>query len=811
MAAIDLTVLGAEPAKDGKGGVFQITNADFVAAVFPSLPEGGFAAVCSKSGDPGSGGWLASRADLGANKMATINNNYLSCSSFYPGDDGSFKARKAQFAACHFLMLDDLGTKVPLERLADFELSWLIETSPGNFQGGIILADPLIDGDEAVRLLNAVIASGLCDAGATGPLSRWARLPVAINGKPKYTAEGGAPFQCRLIEWRPDTRYTPEEIVIRLQLKLVPANLASDLIERFGLKTQPAAKKYKFDRENALNGFAQGNRDAGLFGYACSLRGSGLKKEEVRLVVHGAAAKCEPPMSVTDADNCVESAWRYDSSRSEKMTDVGNARRLVSKYGEDIRYVFGFKKWLVWDGGRWLFDEDGEIMRRTKDTVTAIYNEAKNASEAGDKKISEKFEAHAKNSQSLPRIKAAIELAQSEPGIPVSTNELDTDNYILGVANGIINLKTGALREPRREDLITKRAPVAYDLNASAPIFMSFLERIMNGNSAMISFIQRAVGYSLTGATDEQCLFFLHGSGSNGKSTLLNVIKELLGDYALQCPAETLMVKPGGGSIPNDIARLRGARMVATSETEEGRRFAEVMIKQLTGNDTIAARFLFGEYFEFVPNFKIWLAANHKPVIRGDDYAIWRRIRLIPFAVTISPEEKDGKLPEKLKAEYPGILAWAVEGCLEWQRLGLNPPPEVLAATEEYKSEMDLIGKWIEERCITELHTRTTAKALYTSYRSWVEENGGFPLSSTKFGLKLRDRGYTKEKSGIITYHGIGLREHSDSLDSLDSSDSFFRSRPHFDDTETVAKDPEKTSQPSKLSSENYLAASRGE
>ena len=593
-----------------------------------------------------------------------------------------------------------------------------------------------------------------------------------------------------------------------------PPYPVADLIDLLGLNTQPVANKSKFDRENALNGFAQGGRDAGLFRYACSLRVSGLKKEEVRLLVHEAATQCNPPMSVTDADNCVESAWRYDSSRSEKMTDVGNARRLVSKYGKDIRYVFGFKKWLVWDGGRWLFDEDGEIMRRTKDTVTDIYNEAKSASEAGDKKISEKFEAHAKNSQSLPRIKAAIELAQSEPGIPVSTNQLDNNNYILGVSNGVINLKTGALREPRREDLITKCATVAYDPNASAPIFMSFLKRIMNGNSAMISFIQRAVGYSLTGATDEQCLFFLHGSGSNGKSTLLNVIRELLGDYALQCPAETLMVKQGGGSIPNDIARLRGARMVATSETEEGRRFAEVMIKQLTGNDTIAARFLFGEYFEFVPNFKIWLAANHKPVIRGDDYAIWRRIRLIPFAVTISPEEKDGKLPEKLKAEYPGILAWAVEGCLEWQRLGLTPPQEVRAATEEYKSEMDLIGKWIEECCNDIPHVSATAKALYTNYKSWVEDNGGYPLSSTKFGLKLRDRGYTKGKSSTTIYHGIGLREHSVSRDSWEGWEGSLRSPPHFDDTYRAAEDPEKASQLSQLSqlsSSIYIAATRGE
>ncbi len=218
-----LTTEPVETAKGGEGGDFQITNAEFIAAVFSDLPEGAFAAVCSKRGDPSLGGWLASRAEPMANSLAAENNNYLCCSSFYPGDDGSFKARKARFSACHFLMLDDLGTKVPLDRLCGFELSWLIETSPGNHQGGIILAQPITAGTVAVRLLNAVIDSGLCDAGATGPLSRWARLPAAINGKPKYADKVGAPFQCRLIEWRPDKRYSPQEIVDRLQLELAPA------------------------------------------------------------------------------------------------------------------------------------------------------------------------------------------------------------------------------------------------------------------------------------------------------------------------------------------------------------------------------------------------------------------------------------------------------------------------------------------------------------------------------------------------------------------------------------------------------------
>ena len=224
-----------EAGKGGKGGVQQVTNAEFIAAVFPYLPEGAFAAVCSKSGDPSSGGWPASRADLVADGFSGQTNNYVGCSSFYPGNDGSFRSRKTQFAAYHFLMLDDLGAKVPLDRLDGFELSWLIETSPGNHQGGIILAEPLTDGAVAVRLLNAVIDAGLCDAGATGPLSRWARLPVAINGKQKYTDETGATFRCRLLEWRPDNRYTPQDIVDRLQLELAPAGRPRKTVKRLAL------------------------------------------------------------------------------------------------------------------------------------------------------------------------------------------------------------------------------------------------------------------------------------------------------------------------------------------------------------------------------------------------------------------------------------------------------------------------------------------------------------------------------------------------------------------------------------------------
>jgi putative DNA primase/helicase len=696
------------------------------------------------------------------------------------GDGLGRKAENVTGIRALFVDLDG----APLEPVlaCGLEPHIVIESSPERYHAYWLTDDCQLD---RFTPLQAAIAAKFDGDRVVKDLPRVMRLPGFWHQK-------GEPFQTRILQENPAPPYT-----------------VADLMERLGLNTQPMAQTsgdttalpLNFDRKTAITGFDQGDRDDGLFRYACSLRGRGVAKEEARLLMLAAAAKCHPPMPEADALKCLESAWHYDSARTERLTDVGNARRLVNLHGRDLRYIPEFRKWLVWNGGRWLMDEDGEIMRRAKDTAAAIYIEARNASEAGDQGMADRLASHAGRTQSANRIKAMIELAQSEPGIPVRTTELDQDNYLLGVTNGVINLRTGSLREPRQEDHLTKQAHVLYDPNAKAPLFLAFLDRIMGGNRALVDFLQRAIGYSLTGDTGEQCLFFLYGSGANGKSTLLNAIKEALGDYAMQCPAETLMVKQGGG-IPNDIARLRGARFVATSETEDGRRFAESMIKQLTGQDTIAARFLFAEYFEFAPNFKIWLGANHKPVIRGDDYAIWRRIRLVPFIVTIPPEERDTSLPAKLKDEYPGILAWAVQGCLKWQRQGLNPPPEVLAATEEYKSEMDLIGKWIEECCITTPHATAKAGALYGSYKRWVEDNGGFPLSSTKFGLKLGDRGFAKEKSGTVVYRGIGLLDTSDSWES-------FSGNPQ--DNPYMSAFQGKPSQPSKLSGDAYLAASQGE
>ncbi|HYU47276.1 MAG TPA: phage/plasmid primase, P4 family, partial [Terriglobales bacterium] len=255
-----------------------------------------------------------------------------------------------------------------------------------------------------------------------------------------------------------------------------------------------------------------------------------------------------------------------------------------------------------------------------------------------------------------------------------------------------LNLKTGTLQPHCREDLLTKCLPIAYDPNAECPTWLDFLKTIMANNAALITFLQRAIGYSLTGDTSEQCLFIAHGSGSNGKSTFLEVLQALLGDYAESTPSASLLAKDRHDGIPNDIARLRGARLVTAVEIGEGKRLNEELVKRLTGQDTMTARFLFAEFFDFHAEFKLWIACNHLPTIRGTDHAIWRRIRLIPFTVTIPDEQQDKKLPGKLQAELPGILRWAIQGCLAWQEQELSTPSEVIAATKDYRALMDVIG-----------------------------------------------------------------------------------------------------------------------
>jgi putative DNA primase/helicase len=368
---------------------------------------------------------------------------------------------------------------------------------------------------------------------------------------------------------------------------------------------------------------------------------------------------------------------------------------------------------------------------------------------------------HASSSEKATRVKAMIELATAEEGVPVTPQDLDADPCLLNVLNGTVDLRTGTLYEHRRSDLITKIAPVVYDPRAMCPTWLAFQQRIMGGNEELIAFKQRAVGYALTGlVTEKRSLFFYYGTGNNGKTTELELLRDMLGDYAGQLRIESLMEQRSrDGNAPSpDIADLRGLRFVISSEPSEGQRLAEATIKYLTGMGTIKARHLHKENFEFKQTWKFFMDCNHKPVIRGTDRAIWNRIGLVPFDIVISDEEIDKELPAKLREELPGILAWAVEGCLAWQASGLEVPAQIRRATEGYRAEMDVIGRFVEERCVMMSSLACRGKELYKNYTQWCVESGEPPLTLTSFGLRMAEKGFRKkhDEKGV-KYEGLGI------------------------------------------------------
>jgi len=437
-----------------------------------------------------------------------------------------------------------------------------------------------------------------------------------------------------------------------------------------------------------------------------------------------------------------------------KLSELGNAERLVARHGKDIRYCHEWNKWLIWTGTHWQIDLTGEVERRAKETIRAIYSEA---AEIEDEEKRAALAKHAAKSETNRAISAMVELAKSEPGIPVLSDQLDSDIWLLNCKNGTLDLRTGELRPHNRKDYITRIIPTEYNPYADFEEWAKFLHRIMNDNAELISFLQRAVGYSLTGSTREQCLFMLYGCGANGKTTFLEAISDVLAGYAQRTPTDTLLAKDTSG-ISNDIARLKGARFVVASEVEEGKRMAESLVKQMTGGEKMTARFMRAEYFEFMPHFKLWVGTNHKPVIRGTDQAIWRRIKLIPFNVTIPPEERDKNLLNKLRREMPGILNWAVMGCMDWQKNGLGEPEEVIKATNDYRSEMDVLTRFVSDCCTTATQRGTKSSELYKKYAEWSKDNGEFALSQTKFSTRMQEKGFNKTRTNRgMVWEGIAI------------------------------------------------------
>jgi putative DNA primase/helicase len=438
------------------------------------------------------------------------------------------------------------------------------------------------------------------------------------------------------------------------------------------------------------------------------------------------------------------------------LTDLGNAERLVTRYGHDLRYNAALG-WLVFDGRRWQRDEGGNrMLELAARTVRGMYDAVAQEDNADRRQALAK---HATRSEAAARINAMIDLARAIRGISVDVELLDTNPWLLNVANGTVDFRDGLLNPHRREDYITKLIDLDFDQAIDCLLWQRVLERVLP-DPEVRAFVQRAIGYSASGSARERCVLICYGSGKNGKGVLLQTVRNVLGEYAVRTPSTTFVARRGD-AIPNDIAQLRGARFVFTSETADGQRLDEGLVKDLTGGEDVSARFMRGEWFSFTPTFTPWLATNHRPVIRGTDEAIWDRIRLIPFNVRIPEAEQDRQLIDKLKSEAIGILTWIIEGAVDWYQNGLSSPKEVQVATSTYRTEMDTLGGFIEDRCVVDAGLSVTAKALYEAYRAWCEACGERSVAQTAFGLRLAERGFASTRAGgrerTRMWRGIGL------------------------------------------------------
>lgn len=433
-----------------------------------------------------------------------------------------------------------------------------------------------------------------------------------------------------------------------------------------------------------------------------------------------------------------------------RLTELGNAERIAHEYGHVIKYVSDMG-WMIWDGKRWKIDNKKEIERICNKVLRGMYK----SEDEAEQKWARMCERRNIRMNSIKDLM---------PLVPGERSEFDQHKFLFNVDNGTLNLKDGKLQLHDRELGITKITNIEFDEKAECPTWLKFVDQIFKGDKDLIEYMQRLVGYSLTGDISEQSMYFLVGGGSNGKSTFVNTIKKLMGDYGAQTKSDTFIKKKETGAN-NDIARLSNARFVSAVESEEGEKLQESLVKTITGGEPILARFLRQEYFEFIPEFKVFFTTNHKPVIGGLDDGIWRRVKIIPFTLSLKPHERDKKLEEKLSLEMPGILNWAIEGCLKWQQDGLKEPKVVVDATGQYKEDMDILAPFLDEVCYIDEpkneSVKIEAKELYSVYNNWCFKSGERTLGNRSFYRMLETKGFGKMKStGNKTYlTGITIKE----------------------------------------------------
>lgn len=578
---------------------------------------------------------------------------------------------------------------------------------------------------------------------ATGPIRcRTGILPgVDIRGDGGYIVAPGSQIDGKVYEW-----VDPEE-----HLSNLPEAISSLIADTGSDKHAVAAP--------AGDSIAKGQRNSQLLSLAGTMRRRGLDAEEIAAALKVVNTKrCSPPLAdsqvenisrgvckyapgpVTnpgaDTDEAPDPAWASDDFMADSFSD---------KYSSDWRYTAAWGYWLHWNGRCWGRENTLKIL----DLIRAICREiaSKCTKPATAAKVS-----------SAGTVSSVERLCKSDRRHAATIEQWDSDPWLLNSINGVVDLRSGVLGEPDRLDYLTKIAAAGLGRELEKPVrWLAFLDDITNGDLELQAYLARMGGYALTGVTSEHAFFFLYGTGANGKSVFLNTLAAILGDYATNAPMDTFM-ESKSERHPTDLAGLRGARLVTAIEVEKGKRFADAKIKSLTGGDKITARFMRQDFFEYIPQFKLVIAGNDRPSLKDVDEAMRRRLHLVPFTVTIPVEKRDHTLAEKLLGERDAILRWAVEGCLQWQRIGLKPPESVMSATDEYLESQDAMGRWLSEDCVRNPNAESTSDELYQCWKLWSERSGEFTGSMKRFSEDLTKRGFKRSRSSKQRYfQGIAL------------------------------------------------------
>jgi putative DNA primase/helicase len=451
----------------------------------------------------------------------------------------------------------------------------------------------------------------------------------------------------------------------------------------------------------------------------------------------------------------VTESWALRPTDTNHLTDLGNGRRLADRIVDRFCYV-AQRGWLVFDGGRWADDVHGRITEEAKAVALELLRSAADVEEPEERR---RRVTWAMKSQGEPRIAAMIRLARSEPLISVSAGEFDADPWLLNAKNGTVDLRTGELHPHRPGDRCIHMAGANYRPElGDPPLFTRFLEEVLP-DPDLREYVARLIGYSTTGLTTEQVLPIAWGSGANGKSVLVEILSRALGTYADVAEPDLLLARPNAHLT--GVAKLQGRRFVVASESDDGRRLAEATVKRLTGGDRLTARYMGKDFFEFTPTHQIWLVTNHKPAVRGTDHGIWRRLKLLPFTVTVPPARQDPRLLDKLDDELDAILGWAVRACRRWATKGLGESLEVASATESYRAASDVLGAFLADCCVVAPGAGPVAAGdLHDAYVMWASTNGEEPMSQRALGPALTERGFERRKHGASRrwhWFGVGL------------------------------------------------------